>query len=93
LERSEHVGFDVFGTVLDLYFGGDMEASIALGGQVMGRIDEVRPVAEIIHDTVRELVATAGALAGVVAGGRIPSVGFAPSGDERPCAAREVSRR
>ena len=34
----------------DLYFGGDMEASIALCGQVAGRIDEVRPVAEIIDD-------------------------------------------
>ena len=36
-----------FGTALDLYFGGDMEASIALTGQVCGRIDSVRPVAEI----------------------------------------------
>jgi hypothetical protein len=70
-----------------------MEASIALGGQVMGRIDAVRPVADIINDTVRELVATAEALAGVVAAERIPSVGFAASGDERPGAAREVSRR
>jgi enoyl-[acyl-carrier protein] reductase II len=92
LEREDHVGFEVFGSAKDLYFGGDMEASIALGGQVMGRIDAVRPVAEIIHETVRELVATAGALA-VVAGARIPSVGFAASGDERPSAAREVSRR
>ena len=39
-----------FGTALDLYFGGDMEASIALTGQVAGRIDAVRPVAEIIHE-------------------------------------------
>ena len=39
-----------FGTALDLYFGGDMEASIALTGQVAGRIDSVRPVAEIIHE-------------------------------------------
>ena len=29
-----------FGSALDLYFGGDMEASIALSGQVCGRIDE-----------------------------------------------------
>ena len=33
---------------LDLYFGGDMEASIALSGQTAGRIHEVLPVAEII---------------------------------------------
>ncbi|MBT8140633.1 MAG: nitronate monooxygenase [Gammaproteobacteria bacterium] len=38
--------------IKELYFGGDMEASIALTGQVCGRINEVRPVAEII-DTVR----------------------------------------
>ena len=42
-----------FGTALDLYFGGDMEASIALTGQVAGRIDAVRPVAEVIAE-VRE---------------------------------------
>ncbi len=42
-----------FGHALDLYFGGDMEASIALSGQVAGRIEEVRPVADIIADTVR----------------------------------------
>ena len=43
-----------FGNALKLYFGGDMEASIALSGQVAGRIDSVRPVADIIRDTVRE---------------------------------------
>ena len=39
-----------FGTALDLYFGGDMEASIALTGQVAGRIDSIRPVAEVIAE-------------------------------------------
>ena len=43
-----------FANALKLYFGGDMEASIALSGQVAGRIDSVRPVADIIADTVRE---------------------------------------
>ncbi|HRD47309.1 MAG TPA: nitronate monooxygenase, partial [Caulobacter sp.] len=43
-----------FGNALDLYFGGDMEASIALSGQVAGRIDSVRPVADILRDTVEE---------------------------------------
>jgi hypothetical protein len=28
-----------------------MEAGIALGGQVMGRIEAVRPVAEVIRET------------------------------------------
>jgi enoyl-[acyl-carrier protein] reductase II len=44
---------DAMGGILDLYFGGDMEAAIALGGQVVGRIDEVKPVAQIIDETVR----------------------------------------
>ncbi len=39
-------------TALDLYFGGDMEASIALSGQVAGRIDDVKPVAQIIAETI-----------------------------------------
>jgi enoyl-[acyl-carrier protein] reductase II len=46
-----------FGHALDLYFGGDMEASIALSGQVAGRIDEVKPVAQIIRETVAEFEA------------------------------------
>lgn len=46
-----------FGRALDLYFGGDMEASIALSGQVAGRIDEVKPVAQIIRETVEEFAA------------------------------------
>ena len=39
---------------LDLYFGGDMEAATALSGQVAGRIDSVKPVAQIITETVAE---------------------------------------
>src|SRR5437764_2193673 len=54
LEREEFVSMAEFGTAKDLYFGGDMEASLALGGQVMGRIEAVRPVADIIADTVSE---------------------------------------
>jgi len=41
-----------FGHAKDLYFGGDMEASIALSGQVCGRIDSIKPVAQIIRETV-----------------------------------------
>jgi enoyl-[acyl-carrier protein] reductase II len=47
-----------FGSALDLYFGGDMEASIALSGQVCGRIDAVRPVAEIIAELKDEFFQT-----------------------------------
>jgi len=52
LEREDHVGMDVFARVADLYFGGDMEASIALCGQVAGRIGEVQPVAVIIESMI-----------------------------------------
>jgi enoyl-[acyl-carrier protein] reductase II len=40
--------------VHDLYFGGNMEASFAFSGQVAGRIDAVRPVADILRETVEE---------------------------------------
>lgn len=69
LERTltpEYAGPPVmaeFGHALDLYFGGDMEASIALSGQVAGRIDSIKPVAEILRETVDEFYATTTALA------------------------------
>lgn len=53
LEKEENVSLSEMSRVQDLYFGGDMESSIALTGQVMGRIEAVRPVADIIADTVR----------------------------------------
>ena len=46
-----------FKQLQDLYFGGDMESSIALTGQVCGRIDAVRPVADIITEVHREFFA------------------------------------
>jgi enoyl-[acyl-carrier protein] reductase II len=58
LEREESVSMAEFGTVRELYFGGDMEASLALTGQVAGRIDSVRPVADIIADTMAGFEAT-----------------------------------
>ena len=54
LERQEEVPLTELGTVRELYFGGDMESSIALSGQVVGRIDEVKPVAQIFRETVEE---------------------------------------
>lgn len=62
LERDEHVGMEHFGTAKDLYFGGDMEASIALSGQVVGRISEVLPVERIIRDTMLQFYDTCKAL-------------------------------
>jgi enoyl-[acyl-carrier protein] reductase II len=64
LEREERVELSVLGKVLDLYFGGDMEASIALSGQVAGRIDAVRPVREILRETVDEFRKVSASLSG-----------------------------
>ena len=47
-------------SALALYFGGDMEASIALSGQVAGRIASVEPVAAIIAGIVTEFAAVSG---------------------------------
>jgi enoyl-[acyl-carrier protein] reductase II len=72
LEREEVVNMMEFGTAKDLYFGGDMEASLALGGQVMGRIDAVRPVADIIRDTVAEFYEIVGSLSSQYLGQPVP---------------------
>ena len=68
LEREEKVELSVLGHVLDVYFKGDMEASIALSGQVAGRIEGVRPVAEILHGTMREFREVAARLGAAAAG-------------------------
>ena len=52
IEREGSFDRSVFGSVKDVYFGGDMEASLALAGQTVGLIHEVLPVAEIIRTTV-----------------------------------------
>lgn len=54
LERDEHVDLGVLARIKDLYFGGDMDASIALTGQVAGRITAVEPVAEILTAMVAD---------------------------------------
>jgi len=65
LERQEQVALSELGGVLEVYFKGDMEASIALSGQVAGRIDRVRPVAEIFAETLAEFRAASARLARV----------------------------
>ena len=64
LVDAEHNVFGDFGDPQALYFGGDMNAAIALSGQVAGRIDEVRSVADIIADTVAGFAAAAARLQG-----------------------------
>ncbi len=63
LEFSSDNVMGEFGKATDLYFGGDMEASIALTGQVAGRIDFVRPVAEIIAEVRQEFFTVMNAMA------------------------------
>jgi enoyl-[acyl-carrier protein] reductase II len=52
-----------FGTATDLYYGGDMEAAIPLSGQVAGRIESIKPVAEILAETRDEFFETISSLA------------------------------
>lgn len=45
---------DTFKDIKSVYFGGDMEAAPALAGQSAGLIHEVKPVKQIIDETVAE---------------------------------------
>ena len=58
---------DTFARILDLYFGGDMEASVGLAGQTAGLIDEVKPVRQIIEETIDEFFVIASRLGGLAA--------------------------
>ncbi len=58
LEHEDHVGMEHFAQALDLYFGGDMEAAIALSGQVAGRIESIESVENIVFSTIREFRTT-----------------------------------
>ena len=47
----------LFGEMKDamsLYFGGDLEAAIALTGQVAGRIDSIESAADVVRETMEE---------------------------------------
>ncbi len=61
LEPSANI-FGEMARAKDLYFGGDMEAAIALTGQVAGRIGSVRPVKEILDGIMDEYRAAVAAL-------------------------------
>jgi enoyl-[acyl-carrier protein] reductase II len=55
LERQDAVSLGELAGVLDLYFGGNLDAAFAFGGQVAGRIEDIRPVADILNETIEEL--------------------------------------
>lgn len=54
LEHEEQVGMDQFARTQEVYFGGDLEAGIALTGQVAGRITSVKPVEQILWETMTQ---------------------------------------
>jgi enoyl-[acyl-carrier protein] reductase II len=59
LERDPSNAMEEMGAgVRAVYFGGDVNAGVALSGQVAGRIESVRPVADILRDTVNDFRAT-----------------------------------
>lgn len=54
LEHEDQVGMEHFARTQDVYFGGDLEAGIALTGQVAGRISDIAPVQDILWSTIRQ---------------------------------------
>jgi enoyl-[acyl-carrier protein] reductase II len=53
-EQEDRAVIPSLEAVHDLYFGGNMEASFAFSGQVAGRIDAIKPVAQILRETIDE---------------------------------------
>jgi len=60
--------FGEFAGTQDVYFGGNLEAGIALTGQVAGRITEVKPVKQIFDETLKEFGEVTGRLAALSGG-------------------------
>ncbi|KQT35167.1 2-nitropropane dioxygenase [Sphingomonas sp. Leaf412] len=54
--------FAEFANTQAVYFGGALEAGVALTGQVAGRIGDVKPVAHILDETMAEYAATVAGL-------------------------------
>jgi enoyl-[acyl-carrier protein] reductase II len=55
--------FGEFAGTQDVYFGGNLEAGIALTGQVAGRITDVKPIKQIFDETLAEFGEVTGRLA------------------------------
>ena len=58
---------DVLKNILDVYFGGDMEAAPALAGQTVGLIEEVKTAQAIIDETVAQFHDITGRLGALAA--------------------------
>lgn len=63
MERRDLVSLLETGDPLDLYFGGNMETFVPLGGQVAGRIGGVESVKDSLDATMDEFTAVIGKLA------------------------------
>ena len=68
-ELTESLEFDTTANAMDamagvqqLYFGGDLEAGLPFSGQVAGRIDSIRPIADVVDECARECLEVLGAL-------------------------------
>ncbi len=56
---------DVFKSIKDVYFGGDMEAAPALAGQTSGLIHDIRSAKEIVDGMVAEFFSIASRMGGL----------------------------
>ncbi|MUM19811.1 2-nitropropane dioxygenase [Mycobacterium sp. CBMA 623] len=63
MERRDLVSLLETGNPLDLYFGGNMDTFVPLGGQVAGRIGAVESVKDILDTTMDEFTTVIGKLA------------------------------
>ncbi len=54
IDRKGEMDMTVLMNIQDLYFGGNMEAAPALSGQSSGLINEIKPVKQIINETINE---------------------------------------
>ena len=61
---------EAFARIEELYFAGDLDASVACAGQSVGLIGREQPVAEIVAGTVEQFFEVMGDLAGRFAAGR-----------------------
>ena len=54
INEKGHMDMTALLNIKELYFGGDMEAAPALSGQSVGLINEIKPVSQIIEETISE---------------------------------------
>ena len=79
--------------MMGTYFGGDMESGFAMSGQVQGRIDAVRPVADVLREAWDDCQSVLRTLGTAAAEGSISRSAVART-REAPChGAQSVQKR